>query len=96
MNIYLTAIIKSKAGQSESLRILLNELVKGSTQEAACLQYDLFQSEQDENTFIFHEIWKGEDGLALHNGQPHLKAFVENSADLLDGPLAIHRTKKLN
>ncbi|SDF52550.1 Quinol monooxygenase YgiN [Mucilaginibacter pineti] len=92
MNIYLTAIIKSKPGHAEELKPLLLQLVKGSKSEAACLQYDLFQSADDANIYIFHELWKDAEGLALHGTQPHIKDFIANSADIRDGDIIIYST----
>lgn len=96
MNIYLTAIIKSTAGNAAALKTLLLQLVSGSTKESACLQYDLHQSKADENLFIFHEIWESQEGLDLHDTQPHIKTFIEQSAALLDGPVVIHKTEMIS
>jgi len=75
MKVYLTAIVKSKPGSVEALKPLLSTLVSQSTQEEACLQYELYQSAEDENMFIFHETWSDQDGLDAHNsekGSTHL------------------------
>lgn len=95
MSIYLTAIIKSTAGNAELLKTYLLELVSHSTQEKACLQYDLHQSAADENLFIFHEEWASQNDLDFHNVQPYLKAFGEESAAILDGSVLIYKTEKL-
>ena len=96
MNINLTAIIKSKPGHAETMKGLLARLVAGSTKEAACLQYDLHQDTENENIFIFHEIWEGAEGLSLHEQQPHIKEFGQNAAEIMDGPVVIYQTKKLS
>ncbi|GEP50164.1 lipoprotein [Flavobacterium noncentrifugens] len=96
MIVYLTAVVKSKPGKSELLKSLLFELVSHSIKENACLQYELHQSSDDENVFIFHEEWASTEGLALHNSQPHLKAFVEKSAGILDGGFNIYKTNKIS
>lgn len=96
MDINLTAIIRSKPGNATAMKAFLLELVSESTKEPACLQYDLHQSDDDENMFIFHEIWQGEEGLNIHNGQPHIKQFGENVADIIDGPVVIYKTTKLS
>ncbi|MGN8072091.1 putative quinol monooxygenase [Mucilaginibacter sp. SG564] len=92
MSIYLTALIKSKPGQAEALKKHLLELVSHSTQEAACLQYDLHQAD-DENTFIFHEEWADAAGLDLHNTQPHIQQFINNTAHLRNGDIIIYKTQ---
>lgn len=95
MSIYLTAIVKSKPGQSEPLKALLLDLVAASRAESACIQYDLHQSEEDADLFLFQEEWASEEGLALHNSQPHLAAFGEQSKDLREGQIIIYRTQKV-
>jgi len=96
MNTYLTAIVRSKAGHAEAMKVFLLALVSESIKEPACLQYDLHQSVDEENMFIFHEIWEGEEGLNIHNEQLHLKQFVENVAAIIAGPVQIYKTNKLS
>lgn len=96
MNVNLTALIKSKAGHATELKSILLELVSHSVKETACLQYDLQQSTEDENQFIFHEIWQDQDGLDLHNSQPHIQRFIEQSADIINGNTLIYKTKKIS
>jgi len=95
MSVFLTVIIKSKSGQSAAMKELLLELVAGSKSEAACLQYDLHQSTETPEVFIFHEEWANQDGLDLHNRQPHIQKFVENSADIIDGTTVIYKTERV-
>lgn len=96
MSIYLTALIRSKAGHSEEMKKLLLELVAGSTTEAACLQYDLHQSLEDPDLFIFHEKWAGKEGLDLHGTQPHILKFISESAPIMEGKTILHQTKQLS
>jgi len=95
MSIYLTAIIKSKPGHTEQMRASLLELVASSKTEDACLQYDLHQSEGEENLFIFHEEWATAEGLEKHNRQPHIKKFITDSKGIIDDLIIIHQTKKI-
>lgn len=95
MKVYLTATLQSKPGQAEALKVLLNELVNASTQEAACIQYELFQDTANENLFFFHETWQDGAGIALHNTQPHLQVFGQQAAHILDGPVKVYTTQKL-
>lgn len=96
MNINLTAIIKSRQGKAETLEVLLHDLVSNSRKEEACIKYELHQSTEDENLFIFHEIWKDQQGLDQHDQQPHLIAFGKAAADLLAGPVVIYKTKVIS
>jgi len=95
MPIYLTATVKSKPGKSEVLKELLLILVENSKQEEACVQYDLHQSQNEPEFFIFHEEWKTQAGLDLHNKQPHIADFLKASAQLIDGQISIYQTDKI-
>jgi quinol monooxygenase YgiN len=95
MYIYLTAVIKSTSGNVAVLKSLLLDLVNHSTKEEACLQYELHQSEEDQNIFIFHETWRDQAGLDLHNQQPYIKALSDNGT-IIDGPVIIYKTQKIS
>lgn len=95
MNVNLTAIIKSTEGNAAAMKALLLELLAESRKESACIQYDLHQDQENNNVFIFHEIWESQEGLDLHNVQPHIARFVADSASIIDGPAAIHKIKKV-
>ncbi|RAJ28178.1 putative quinol monooxygenase [Pedobacter cryoconitis] len=96
MSVYLTAIIKSTPGNAEQLKAILKTLVSGSKSEAACLQYDLHQVQEDPNLFIFHEEWASQQELDLHNVSPHIKKFATDAAAILDGAPIIHITKRVD
>ncbi|WP_345209994.1 putative quinol monooxygenase [Mucilaginibacter gynuensis] len=94
MSIYLTALVKCKPGTTAQMKGYLQQLVAASTQEAACLQYELYQSTEDETQFIFHETWADQPGLDLHNGQPHLQTFKQQIADIIDGTVTVYKTDR--
>ena len=96
MKVYLTAILKSKPGSVEALKPLLFNLVAQSTQEEACLQYELYQSAEDENMFIFHETWFDQAGLDVHNSGEGINTFVTAAGPILDGPIIIYKTNKIS
>jgi quinol monooxygenase YgiN len=95
MPINLTVIIKSKPESRETLKSLLLDLVQNSKKEAACIQYDLHQSREESNTFIFHEIWEDQNGLDNHNQQSYIEFFFENSKLLLQETPILYKTNKL-
>jgi quinol monooxygenase YgiN len=95
MAINLTVILKSKPESIEAMKTLLLDLVQNSTKEDVCVQYDLHQSLEDPEVFILHEVWESEPGLKLHNEQPYLISFFENSKLLLQETPIVFRTEKL-
>lgn len=56
MHIYITAIIKSKPVHQEEVYSVLQNMVRETRKEQACLLYDLHQDLKDKNQFIFYEI----------------------------------------
>lgn len=95
MKIYLTVILKAKEGNSAALKSALQNMVVHSRKEKACLQYDLFQALDDENTFIFQEIWENQAGLDLHDEQPYIKEFREKHLSLTDGNALFYKNNKI-
>lgn len=92
MKVNLTVLIKSKAEYTDEIREMLKKMVVQSKQETACLQYDLHQSIDQPHTFIFHEVWQDEKGLALHNEQPYIKSFGEIIEEKLQEAPVIYKT----
>lgn len=94
MKIYLTAIIETKPEFLEEVKSVLENMVIETRKESACLQYDLHQSIENENTFIFYEIWANQSGLDEHNKQPYIQEFIELGSKLANPP-SIFLSKKL-
>lgn len=69
--------------------------INQSKQETACLQYDLHQSTENPNIFIFHEIWENEKGFSLHNEQPYIKAFGKIANEKLQEQSTIYITETI-
>ncbi|MDM1071187.1 antibiotic biosynthesis monooxygenase [Empedobacter brevis] len=95
MHIYITAIIKSKPAHQEEVYSVLQNMVRETRKEQACLLYDLHQDLKDENQFIFYEIWENEEGLHLHNQQNYIKEFGYIVSEKLQETPQIYLTRKM-
>lgn len=95
MKINITAIIKSKPETIEITKALLTEMAGNSKQETACIQYDLHQSIEEPECFLFHEIWDNQEDLELHNTKPYIRKFVEKAAEILAEAPKIYKTNKI-
>ena len=95
MPIYLTAVIKSKTAHGDEVRATLLRMVTESRKEPACLQYDLYQDDNDPNVFVFQEVWESREGLDAHNEQPYIQAFGA-SLDKLETNPEIYLTHPLD
>jgi quinol monooxygenase YgiN len=96
MPINLTVILKSKTESIETLKFHLLDLVQKTKKEKACVQYDLHQSDQVPNTFIFHEVWENQRGLDHHNQQPYIQSFFQDAKLYLQEEPIIYNTNKLS
>jgi len=83
MKIYITAILKVNPIYREEVMAVLLQMVEESRKEAACIQYDLHQTMDDENQFIFYEIWTGRSGLDAHNQQSYIQVFGRMAGEKL-------------
>jgi quinol monooxygenase YgiN len=95
MEINLTVIIKSKSKYREELTLVLRNLVGNSTNEAACLRYDLHQDIEDPNIFIFHEVWKDKEGLELHKEQSYSLEFRRICELFLEEKIMVYATSRM-
>lgn len=95
MTINVTVVLKSKEEFTEKVKGLLENLVENSRKEEGCLQYDLHQSIENPNVFIFHEVWKNKELFDLHNRQPYIKGFFEMAPSLLKEEAEIYFTNKV-
>lgn len=92
MSIYLTVIVQAKPEHQQEIKELLYSLPELSKKEEACIEYDVHQSIDDENTFILNEKWESVDGLNLHNEQSYSKAFFASFEKLQEQPV-MYRSK---
>ncbi|SFW67298.1 putative quinol monooxygenase [Chitinophaga sancti] len=96
MKIYLTAIIRSKPEHTVEVVQVLENMVIQTTKEPACIQYDLHRSIlQDENLFVFYEIWESQQALDLHNEQSYIKDFGQLADEKLQEKPEIYLTRKI-
>ncbi len=95
MKIYLTATLNSKPQFLEEVKSVLQNMVKESRKEAACLQYDLHQGTTDKTLFVFQEIWESEEALKEHNQQPYIQAFRELVEEKLQGAPMVYLTDRI-
>ncbi|RUT70014.1 antibiotic biosynthesis monooxygenase [Flavobacterium cupreum] len=90
--ISITAIFNSKTEHTEKLQSMLHHLVTETRKEAACVRYDLHQSE---NIFILWEEWQDQPGLDIHNNQSYLLNFIAQSEALVSTPIQVYKTTQI-
>ena len=51
-----------------------------------CLRFDVYQDQQDENRFFFHEVYRDNAALDAHRTMPHFARWSEASREVLAEP----------
>ena len=87
----LTVIAKfqTKPGLESRYKQELQGMLAPSRAETGCLNYDVFQSNDDPAIFFTYENWTGKDALDAHMETPHFKALSEKSKEILAKPMDI-------
>ena len=87
------AYIEVKPGAEESFLQAANIVVAATRDETACLNYDLHQSDEHPNLFMFYENWTSMAGLQQHAQSAHIQTFRASIGDLLAKPTEIKTYK---
>ncbi len=87
----LTVVAKfqAKPGMEDKVKQGLLGMVAPSRQDAGVINYDIYQSNEDQSIFFTHENWTGQDALDAHMQTPHFKALAEESRETLAKPIEI-------
>lgn len=96
MSVYLIATVQSKPEYTIEVLQVLQHMVAETQEEAACIEYHLHRDLEDENRFIFYEIWESEAGLKLHNEQPYIRAFAAMAGEKLEGRPVVRLLQRLS
>jgi len=80
----VVAHIHAKPGKEEELRGALLALVAPTRVEDGCVQYDLHVNTESPGKFVFYENWTSKAHLDAHLATPHLKAFGDRRAELVE------------
>lgn len=89
MALTVMALIKAQEGKADELKKELQNLVGPTCEEEGCINYDLHQSQEDENLFMFYENWDSKNHLERHLASSHIQHFLEKEKSLLAEPISI-------
>ena len=51
-----------------------------------CLRFDVYQDQQDQNRFFFHEVYRDQAALDAHTTMPHYARWRDASREVLAEP----------
>lgn len=92
----VVAIIKAASGKEEQVKQALLKLIEPTRKEKGCINYDMHQAQDDPTVFLFYENWESKTLLDEHLQKPHLKAFMDETEDLLAEPVDIRLWKMVS
>ncbi len=75
-NLVLVVNVKIKPGHGDELKPAMLVNAANSVQEDGCHQFDVIVSEDDENEFLFYEVYEDADALASHRQTPHFLKYI--------------------
>lgn len=87
----LTVIAKfeAKPGMESKYKEELGKMLDPSRAEVGCLNYNVYQSNDNPAIMFTYENWTGKDALDAHMQMPHFKALGEISKEMLAKPMEI-------
>lgn len=90
------AWMRAAPGKRDELRTALEALVEPTSQEKGWVNYDLHQSLEDPDLFLFYENWESGEDLDAHLAAPHLRDFAARIPELLDEKgLTVNRVRRI-
>ena len=96
MELFIFARFHARPGQEDAVAESLQATVVPSREEPGCLSIHAFRSVRDPRLFFIHSGWKDEAAFDIHAGLPHTVRFIERVAPLIDHPLDVNRTQRIN
>jgi quinol monooxygenase YgiN len=85
----LSGTARARPGHADALETRLLELVAPTRQEPGALAYHVHRSRDDEELFVFYEVWRSVEDLRRHLEQPYIQDFLKSRGDYLVGDLNI-------
>lgn len=67
----------------EELKAVLGELIKPTRQETGCIQYELWQNQNEPTDFTFVETWTDKFHLDNHLASEHIQSAIEKFDGLI-------------
>ena len=91
-NLVLVVTVKVRPEYADRLKPAMLENAAESVKEENCHQFDVIVSQDDENTFMFYEVYSDEQALADHRQTPHFLNYWNLMQELGDN---VERTAQL-
>ena len=76
--------VKFDPGVMERVKPIMMDNARNADLEPDCYQFDVAVAEDDQNSFIFYEIYKDKEALAAHRETSHFLAYWDLINELGD------------
>ena len=86
----------TKPEKADAFEALFRSYVAPSRLEPGCIEYHMLRDKQDPTLFIFFEIWQSQAHLDVHSNLPHMKQFLEQREEYLEGDFDIRAVEMLS
>ena len=96
MELFIFGRFHAREGQEAAVADALREVSSPSRKEPGCLFLSACRSIRDPRLFFIHSRWRDEAAFDLHAKLPHTVRFIEQVQTLIDHPLDISRTHRLD
>jgi len=94
-SITVVAKLVAKKGCAESVKSELQKLIAPTRQEEGCIEYLLFQDNEDPDIFMFYETWKSFACIEKHVETDHYKNYVASVATMLKEKI-VHKMTRID
>lgn len=84
MPLTIVAQIRTKPEHAATVQAALQALIPTTRAEPGCLRYDLHADLTEAGNFLFYETWETRDLWQRHMQAPHLRAYGEKTAGLIE------------
>ena len=72
----IVAKIEANADQIELVKVELLKLIEPTLKESGCIQYDLYQDNENPAVFLVYENWESRELWNNHMANTHLAEFM--------------------
>ena len=83
--------IPIKPDQREQALKLARKMIEETRKERGCLSYDFFIGLRDPNTLVLFQEWESMELLMAHYQTPHMKEFLKELPDVINGKITTRR-----
>ena len=96
MELFIFARFHARPGNEGALADTLLAVSAPTREEPGCLGHHVFRSNRDPQLFYIHSRWRDEAAFERHISLPHTVRFVEQVEPLIDHPLDVTRTERID